>query len=148
MQTAMNTPTSSPTVSPIYENIPLPPSNMHTVASTRVASSNYMPCTPSPVEYWIPEAEDIQGDLGTAMEHASFAAARRFSHGLSWSTAIQLNRRANPRGPPALPVCTVTITLLRTMIFNLQMGQVLIQSWEEPAPPVVDAVHDIVFSKF
>jgi hypothetical protein len=75
MQTAMNTPTSSPTVSPIYENIPLPPSDTCTVASTRVASPKYMPHTPSPVEYWMPEAKDIQGNLGTTVEHASFVVA-------------------------------------------------------------------------
>jgi hypothetical protein len=42
--------------------------------------------------------------MGTTAEHAAFVAARRFNFGLTWSGAIQLSRRANPRGPPALPV--------------------------------------------
>jgi hypothetical protein len=74
----------------------------------------------------MPEDEDIQGDMGTAAKHATFVAARCFNFGLSWSGAIHMNRRANPRGPPALPVCTITITLSRTMIFNPLTGQVII----------------------
>ena len=46
-----------------------------------------------------------------------------------------MNRRANPRGPPALPVRTIAITLLQTMIFNPLTGQVIIQTREEPAQP-------------
>jgi hypothetical protein len=70
----------------------------------------------------MPEDEDIQGDMGTAAEHAAFVAAQQFTFGLLWSGAIHMNRRANPRGPPALPVCTIAITLSRTMIFNLLTG--------------------------
>jgi hypothetical protein len=125
----------APTPSPTPALIPLPPSDTHTVASTRVASPDYMPHTPSPVDYWMPEDEDIQGDMGTAAEHATFVAARCFNFGLSWSRAIHMNRRANPRGPPALPVCTIAITLLRTMIFNLLTRQVIIRTREEPAQP-------------
>ena len=69
------TPTPSPTVSPNYKNIPLPPSDTHMVASTRVTSSNYILHTPSPVDYWMPEDEDIQGDMGTTAEHAAFVVA-------------------------------------------------------------------------
>jgi hypothetical protein len=123
------------TPSPTPALIPLPPSDTHMVASTRVASPDYMPRTPSPVDYWMPEDEDVQGDMGTAAEHAAFVAARRFSFRLSWSGAIHMNRRANPRGPPALPVCTIAITLLWTMIFNPLTGQVIIQTHEEPAQP-------------
>jgi hypothetical protein len=125
----------APTPSPTPALIPLPPSDTRTVASTRVASPDYMPRTPSPVNYWMPEDEDIQGDMGTAAEHATFVAARRFNFGLSWSGAIHMNRRANPRGPPALPVRTIAITLSRTMIFNPLMGQVIIRTHEEPAQP-------------
>jgi hypothetical protein len=101
----------APTPSPTPALIPLPPSDTRTVASTRVASPNYMPRTPSPVDYWMPKDEDIQGDMGTAAEHAAFVVAHRFNFGLSWSGAIHMNRRANPRGPPALPVRTIAITL-------------------------------------
>jgi len=116
----------APTPSPTPALIPLPPSDTRTVASTRVASPNYMPRTLSPVNYWMPEDKDVQGDMGTAAEHAAFVAARRFNFGLSWSGAIHMNRRANPRGPPALPVRTIAITLSRTMIFNPLTGQVII----------------------
>jgi hypothetical protein len=63
------------TPSPTPALIPLPPSDTRMVASTRVASPDYMPCTPSPVYYWMPEDEDIQGNMGTAAEHAAFVAA-------------------------------------------------------------------------
>jgi hypothetical protein len=116
----------APTPSPTPALIPLPPSDTRMVASTRVTSPNYMPRTPSPVNYWMPKSEDVQGDMGTAAEHAAFVAARRFNFGLSWSGAIHMNRRANPRGPPALPVHTIAITLSQTMIFNLLTGQVII----------------------
>ena len=64
------------TPSPTPALIPLPPSDTHTVASTRVASPNYMPCTPSPVDYWMPKDKDIQGNLGTSAEHTTFVAAQ------------------------------------------------------------------------
>jgi hypothetical protein len=51
MDSYLTTPMPSPTVSLNYENIPLSPSDTHTVASTRVASPNYMLHTPSPVDY-------------------------------------------------------------------------------------------------
>jgi len=94
----------APTPSPTPALIPLPPSDTHTVASTRVASTVYMPCTPSLVDYWMPEDEDIQGDMGTAAKHAAFVAARRFTFGLSWSGAIRINRGTDPRAPLPLPV--------------------------------------------
>jgi hypothetical protein len=125
----------APTPSPTPALIPLPPSDTRTVASTRVASPNYMPRTPSPVNYWMPEDEDIQGNMGTAAEHTTFVAARRFNFGLSWSRAIHMNRRANPRGPPALPVRTIAITLSRTMIINPLTGQVVIRTCDEPTQP-------------
>jgi hypothetical protein len=67
----------SPTLvtSPDASLIPLPPSNTHTVASTQVASLEYMPCTPSLVKYWMPEDEDIESNHGTAAEHTAFVAA-------------------------------------------------------------------------
>jgi hypothetical protein len=123
------------TPSPTPALVPLPPSDTRTVASTRVASPVYMPHTPSPVDYWMPEDKDIQDDMGTAAEHAAFMAARQFSFGLSWSGAIQLSRRANPRGPPALLVRTIVITLSRSMIFNPLTGQVVIQTREQPEQP-------------
>ena len=83
----------------------------------------------------MPKDEDIQGNMGTTTKHAAFVAARCFNFGLSWSGAIHMNRRANPRGPPALPVRTIAITLLRTMIFNPLTGQVVIRTREEPAQP-------------
>jgi hypothetical protein len=95
----------APTPSPTPALIPLPPSDTHMVASTRVASPIYMPCTLSPVDYWMPEDEDIQGDMGTATEHAAFMAACRFTFRLSWSRAIRMNRGTNPRAPLPLPVC-------------------------------------------
>ena len=61
----------APTPSPTPALIPLPPSDTCTVASTRVASPDYMPRTLSPVDYWMPEDKDIQGDMGTATEHAA-----------------------------------------------------------------------------
>jgi hypothetical protein len=39
--------------------------------------------TPLPVEYWMPENEDIDSDHGAAAEHAAFVAARRFTYDLS-----------------------------------------------------------------
>jgi len=76
MQTAMNTPTSSPTVYPLYENIPLPPSDTCTKASTRFASLEYMPHMPSPVDYWMPKDKDIMGKHREAAEHAASVAAQ------------------------------------------------------------------------
>jgi hypothetical protein len=114
------------TPSPTPALIPLPPSDTRMAASTRVASPDYMPRTLSPIDYWMPEDEDIQGDMGTAAEHTAFVAVRQFTFGLSWSGAIYMNRRANPRGPPALPVHTIVITLSRTMVFNPLTGQVII----------------------
>jgi hypothetical protein len=46
-ETLVRTPTPSPTPA----LIPLPPSDTCTVASTRVASPDYMPCTLSLVDY-------------------------------------------------------------------------------------------------
>jgi len=123
------------TPSPTPALIPLPPSDMRMVASTRVASPNYMPHTPSLVDYWMPRDEDIQGNIGTATKHATFVAACQFTFGLSWARAIHINRTTNPRGPPTLPVCTITITLLWTMIFNLLTGQVVIRTQPEPTQP-------------
>ena len=67
----------APTPSPTPALIPLPPSDTRTVASTRVASPDYMPRTPSPVDYWMPKDEDIQGDMGTAAEHAALPSDSR-----------------------------------------------------------------------
>jgi hypothetical protein len=92
------------TPSPTPALIPLPPSDTRTVASTRVTSPVYMPCTPSPIDYWMPEDEDIQSDRGTTAEHAAFVAAHRFTFRLSWSRAIHINRRTGPRAPLPLPV--------------------------------------------
>jgi hypothetical protein len=89
----------SPTVSPNYENIPLPPSDTCMVASTRVASPYYMPHTLSPVNYWMPKDKDIQGDMGTATEHATFVVAHRFTFRLSWSRAILLHSKLDARWP-------------------------------------------------
>jgi hypothetical protein len=47
------------TPSPTPALIPLPPSDTCMVASTRVASPDYMPHTPSPINYWMPKDEDI-----------------------------------------------------------------------------------------
>jgi len=132
MQTAMNTPTSSPTVSPLYKNIPLPPSDTCTEASTRFASPEYMPHTPSPVNYWMPEHEDVMDEHREATEYATFIAARRFTFSLSWAGAIRTNRRANPRGPP-LSVCITKP--LQILIFNPLMGQVIIQTQPELLQP-------------
>jgi hypothetical protein len=67
------TPSPSPTLvtSPDASLIPLPPSDTRTVTSTRVASPEYMPRTPSPVEYWMPEDKDIESDNSAAAEHAA-----------------------------------------------------------------------------
>jgi hypothetical protein len=136
MQTAINTPTSSPTVSPLYENIPLPPSDTCTKASTRFTSPEYMPCTLSPVNYWMPEHGDVMGEHGEVTEHTTFVVARWFNFGLSWARAIWINRRANPRGPP-LPVYTNPIKSLQIMIFNPQTGQIIVHphtKTSQPAP--------------
>jgi len=92
------TPSPSPTLitSPDASLIPLPPSDTHTVASTQVASLEYMLHAPSPVEYWMPEDEDIESDHGMATEHAAFVVACHFTYDLSWSGAIHINRHANP----------------------------------------------------
>jgi len=89
------------------------------VASTRVASPVYMPCTLSPVDYWMPKDKDIQGDMGTAAEHAAFVVARCFTFGLSWSGAIRMNRRTDPRAPLPLPVCILATRLSQTGMINL-----------------------------
>ena len=114
------TPSPSPTLitSPDTLLIPLPPSDTRTVASTRVASPEYMPRTPSPVEYWMPEDEDIESDHGMATEHATFVVARRFTYDLSWSEAIHVNRCANPHGPPMLPVRIVVTRLSQTGVYS------------------------------
>ena len=97
------------TPSPTPALIPLPPSDTRMVASTRVASPVYMPHTLSPVDYWMPKDENIQGDMGTTTEHAAFVAARRFTFGLSWSGAIHINRGTDPRVPLPLPVCILAM---------------------------------------
>jgi hypothetical protein len=107
------------TPSPTPALIPLPPSNTRMVASTRVASPKYMPRTPSPVDYWMPEDKDIQGDMGTAAEHAAFVAACQFTFGLSWSGAIHINRGTNPRAPLPLPVRILAMRLSQTRMVNL-----------------------------
>jgi hypothetical protein len=106
------------------------------VASTRVASPVYMPRTPSPVNYWMPKDEDIQGNMGTAAEHAAFVAARRFTFGLSWSGAIRMNRGTDPRAPLPLPVRILAMRLSQTGMINLPTElQVVIQAQPEPAQP-------------
>jgi hypothetical protein len=106
------------------------------VASTRVASPDYMPHTPSPVDYWMPKDEDIQGDMGTAAEHAAFVAARRFTFGLLWSAAIHMNRGTDPRAPLPLPVRILATRLLQTGMINLPTKlQVIIRTQPEPARP-------------
>jgi len=123
----------APTPSPTPALIPLPPSDTCTVASTRVASPDYMPRTPSPVDYWMPEDEDIQGDMGTATEHAAFVVARRFTFRLSWSGAIRMNRGTDPRAPLPLPVRILATQLLQTGMINLPTElQVIIQTQPEP----------------
>ena len=109
----------APTPSPTPALIPLPPSDTCTVASIRVTSPDYMPHTPSPVNYWMPEDEDIQGDMGTAAEHAAFVAVCRFTFRLSWFRAIRLNRRTNPRAPLPLPARILATRLLQTGMINL-----------------------------
>ena len=100
------TPSPSPTLitSPDATSVPLPPSDTRTVASTRVASPEYMPRTPLPVEYWMPKDEDLEGDHGRVAEHAAYVAARCSIYDLTWSGAIRVTRRADPCGPPTLPV--------------------------------------------
>jgi hypothetical protein len=125
-----------PTPSPTPALIPLPPFDTRTVASTRVASPVYMPCTPPPVDYWMPEDEDIQGDMGTATEHAAFVAACCFTFGLSWSGAIRMNRGTDPRAPLPLPVHILATQLSQTRMINLPTElQVIIQTQPEPAQP-------------
>jgi len=109
----------APTPSPTPALIPLPPSDTCMVASTRVTSPVYMPCTPSPVDYWMPEDEDIQGDMGTATEHATFVAACHFTFGLSWSRAICMNGGTDPRASLPLPVHILVTRLLQTRMINL-----------------------------
>jgi hypothetical protein len=108
-----------PTPSPTPALIPLPPSDTRTVASTRVASPDYMPRIPSLVDYWMPEDEDIQGNMGTATEHTAFVAARHFTFRLSWSRAIRMNRGTDPRAPLPLPVCILATRLSQTGMINL-----------------------------
>ena len=128
----------APTPSPTPAFIPLPPSDTCTVASTRVASPIYMPCTPSPVDYWMPEDEDIQGDMGTAAEHAAFVVARRFTFRLSWSGAIRMNRRTDPRAPLPLPVRILVTQLLQTRMIDSPTNlQVIIHTRPEPAQPAL-----------
>jgi hypothetical protein len=124
----------SPTLiaSPDATSIPLPPSNTCTVASTRVASPEYMPRTPSPVKYWMPEDEDIKSNHGAAAEHTAFVAARHFTYDLSWLRAIHINRCTDPRGPPALPVCIIVTRLSQMGVYSLII-QVAIRA--QPAQP-------------
>jgi hypothetical protein len=124
------------TPSPTPALIPLPPFDTCTVASTRVTSPDYMPCTPSLVNYWMPEDEDIQGDMGTATEHAAFVVARRFTFGLSWSGAICMNRGTDPRAPLPLPVHILATQLSQTGMINLPTKlQVVIQTQPESPQP-------------
>jgi hypothetical protein len=126
----------APTPSPTPALIPLPPSDTRTVASTRVTSPDYMPRTPSPVDYWMPKDEDIQGDMGTATEHAAFVAARRFTFRLSWSRAICMNRGTDPRAPLPLLVRILAMRLSQTGMINLLTElQVIIRTQPEPARP-------------
>jgi hypothetical protein len=67
----------------------------------------------------MPKDEDIQGDMGTATEHAAFVAACRFTFGLSWSGAICMNRGTDPRAPLPLLVCILAIRLSQTGMINL-----------------------------
>jgi hypothetical protein len=128
----------APTPSPTPALIPLPPSDTRMVASTRVTSPIYMPRTPSPVDYWMPENEDIQGNMGTAAEHAAFVAAHCFTFGLSWSGAICMNRGTDPRTPLPLPVHILATRLSQTGMNNLPTElQVIIQTQPEPAQPAL-----------
>jgi len=128
----------APTPSPTPALIPLPPSDTCTVASTTVTSPDYMPRTLSPVDYWMPKDEDVQGNMGTTAEHAAFVAACRFTFGLSWSGAIRMNRRTDPRVPLPLPVCILVTQLSQTGMINLPNElQIIIRTQPEsprPAP--------------
>jgi hypothetical protein len=128
------TPSPSPTLitSLDVSLISLPPSDTCTIASTQVASLEYMPCTPLPVEYWMPEDEDIDSNHAAAAEHATFITAHHFTYDLSWLGAIHVNRHANPQGPPALPVCIVATQLSQTGVYSLVI-QVAIRA--QPAQP-------------
>jgi hypothetical protein len=103
------------------------------VASTRVASPDYMPRTPFPINYWMPKDKDIQGNMGTTAEHTTFVAAQRFTFRLSWSRAIRINRGTNPRASLPLPVHILATQLLQTGIINLPTElQVVIRTQPEP----------------
>jgi hypothetical protein len=84
----------------------------------------------------MPEDEDIQGDMGTAAEHAAFMAARQFTFGLLWSGAIYMNRGTDPRAPLPLPVRILVTRLSQTGMINLPTElQVIIRTQPEPAQP-------------
>jgi hypothetical protein len=84
----------------------------------------------------MPEDEDIQGDMGTAAEHAAFVAARHFTFGLSWSGAIRMNRGTDPRAPLPLPVRILATRLSQTGMTNPSTElQVVIRTQPEPAQP-------------
>jgi hypothetical protein len=84
----------------------------------------------------MPEDEDIQGDMGTTTEHAAFVAARRFTFGLSWSGAIRMNRRTDPRAPLPLPVRILATRLSQTGMIDLPTNlQVVIHTRPEPTQP-------------
>jgi hypothetical protein len=91
---------------------------------------------PSPVNYWMPEDEDIQGDMGTAAKHTAFVAAHRFTFGLSWSGAIRMNRGTDPRASLPLPVRILVTQLSQTRMIDLPTElQVIIRTQPEPAQP-------------
>jgi hypothetical protein len=80
----------------------------------------------------MPEDEDIESNHGTAAEHATFVAAHCFTYDLSWSGAIRVNRRTNPRRPPTLPVRIIATQLSQMGVYSPIM-QVVIRA--QPAQP-------------
>jgi hypothetical protein len=62
-------------------------------------------------------------------------AARCFTYDLSWSGAIHINRRANPRRPPALPVRIIATRLSQTGVYSPIIQAAIRAQPAQPSPP-------------
>jgi hypothetical protein len=84
----------------------------------------------------MPEDEDIQGNMSTTAKHAAFVAVCQFTFRLSWSGAIRMNRRTNPRAPLPLSVRILATRLLQTGMINLPTKlQIVIRTQPESPQP-------------